>query len=222
MRCSNKRRCVHHITGYMKDRPYCIHLLDDDVLFQQRTICQQYYRLNEKAETLPFTYSVMICCSNNRRHVYNITSWMKDPILFHSLTRWWFAVPTIDDTSTISHVKWKTRFYSIHLLDDDVLFQKYRICLRDDRLNERREAIPFTYSMMICCSNNRRYVHNITPQMKDTMVFHSLTQSSWGVPTKEDVSTISQVIWKTDPIAFTYSMMMCCFKNGRYVNNITG
>jgi hypothetical protein len=78
----------------MKDRPYCIHLLDDDVLFQERTICQQYYRLNEKAETLPFTYSVMMCCSNNRRYVNKL------------------------------QVEWKSRNYSIYLLDDDVLFQQ--------------------------------------------------------------------------------------------------
>jgi hypothetical protein len=120
------------------------------------------YRLNERAETIPFTYSIMMCCSNNRRHVHNITGWMKDPILFLSLTRCWSALPTIDDTSTISRVKWKTRFYSIHLLDDDVLFEQYRIGLQYNRLNDRPEAILFTHSMMMSCSNKRRYVRNIS------------------------------------------------------------
>jgi hypothetical protein len=124
------------------------------------------YRLNERAETIPFTYSMMMCCSNNRRHVYNITSWMKDPILFHSLTRWWSALPTIDDTSTISHVKWKARFYSIHLLDDDVLFQQQTICQQYYRLNEKAETLAFSYSVMMCCSNNRRYVSKLQVEWK--------------------------------------------------------
>jgi hypothetical protein len=111
-----------------KTRNYSIHLFDDDVLLQHLTICPQYHRLNERPPTISFTYSMMMCCSNKRRYVHNITGEMKEPVLFHSLTRWWCAVPTRDDMSTISHVKWKTRWYSIHSLDDDVLFQQQTMC----------------------------------------------------------------------------------------------
>jgi hypothetical protein len=153
----------------LDERPenYFIHLLDDDVLFQQWTICPQYHRWDERPGTVPFTHSMMMCCSNKRRYVHNITRQLKDPMVFHSLTRWWYAVRTIDDMPTILHLKWKTRWYSIHLLNHHEVFQQKKMCPPYHRLHERPTLL------------------------------HSLTRWWCAVSTTDDMSTILQVKWKS-------------------------
>ncbi len=165
------------------------------MLFQQSTTCPQYHRFNESPEPTGFTYSIVICYSNNRRSVHSITGSMKVQKLLDPLTRLWYAIPTIDDLSTISHVKWKTRNYSIHLFDHHMLFQQWTTCPQYHRVNERRDPIPFTYSIIMCYSNNRRPVHNIKGSMKVQKLLDSLTRSSYAIPTIDDWSWMSQVEW---------------------------
>jgi hypothetical protein len=148
--------------GKWKTRPDSIHLLDYHMLFQQSTTCPQYHRFNEQPHSSASTYSIIICYSNNRRPVHNITGSMNGHTLVHPLTRLSYAIPTIDDLSTISQVQWKSRTYWIHLLDRDMLFQQSTICPQYHRFNESSETTGSTYSIMICYSNNRRPVHNIS------------------------------------------------------------
>jgi hypothetical protein len=281
VRYSKNRRPVHNITGWMNGqslfhsltrlsyaipridhlstisqvewtaRVYSIHSLDYHMLFQQSTTCPQYHRFNEGPDTTPFTYSIIICHSKNRRPVHNITRSMNGQSLFHSLTRLSYAIPRIDHLSTISQVEWTARVYSIHLLDHHLLFQPSTICTRYHRLNESRETTPFTHSIVICYSNNRRPVHNITGSMKVQIRLLSLTRSSYAILRIDDLSTISHVQCtarfysihlldyhmlfqesttcpqyhsfnvRRDSIPFTYSIIICHFKNRRPVHNIT-
>jgi hypothetical protein len=115
--------------------------------------------------------------------------------LVHSLTRLSNAVPTINELSTIWQVQWMSRCCFIHLLDHHMLFQQWTTSLIYHRFNERPEPSPFTYSIIISYSNNLRPVHNITGSMNGQILVHSLTPSAYGIPTIDDLSTISQFQW---------------------------
>jgi hypothetical protein len=115
--------------------------------------------------------------STNCRHYHRFNEWQS---LVHSLTRSWYAIPTVEDLCTISEGKWKTGFYSIHLLDHD------------------------------CCSIKRPPVHNITGWMKDQKLLHSLTRSSYAIPTIYDLSAISQAKWRTRSESIYLLDHYCC------------
>jgi hypothetical protein len=189
---------------------------------QQPTTCPQYHRFNESPEPTPFTYSIIVCYSKNRRPVHNITGSMKVRSLLHILTRSSYAFPTIDDLSTISHVKWKNGDYWIHLLDYRMPFQQSTTCPQYHRFNESPESILFTYSIIVCYSNNGRPVHNITGWMNGESLVYSLTRSSYAIVTIDDLSTISHVKWKNETPGFTYSIIVCHSNNRRPVHSITG
>jgi hypothetical protein len=160
---------------------------------QQSTTCPQYHRFNECPEPTPFTYSIIICYSNNGRPVHNITGSMNGESLVYSLTRSSYAIVTIDDLSTISHVKWKNGDYCIHLFDYHMLFQLIMSCPQYHRFSVRRDSIAYTYSIIICHPNSRRPVHNITGSIYGEILFYSLTGSSCAILRIDDLSRIWQV-----------------------------
>jgi hypothetical protein len=95
------------------------------MLFQQSRTCAQYQRVNERRDSIPFTYSIMI------------------------------AVRSRDHLSITSQVEWKTRNYFIHLLDHHMLFQRSTTCPQYHRLNEGRDPNPFTYSIIIAVPSRK-------------------------------------------------------------------
>jgi hypothetical protein len=147
---------------------------------------------------------------------------MKNQKLLDSLIRSSYAISTMDDLSTISQGKWKTRPDSIHLLDHHVLFQQSTTCPQYQRFNESPETIGFTYSIIICYSNNRRLVLNVTGWMNGQTLVHPLTWLSYAIPTIDELSTLSQVQWMAVSSPFTYSIMICYSNSRGPVHNIRG
>jgi hypothetical protein len=144
----------------------------------------------------------------------NITGWMKDQNLFHSLTRSSYATSPTDHSSRISQVEWNTRFRSVQLQDHHMLLHQETIRPEDHTLNEGPALSRFTNSLIICYFPNRpsprtsqgewrtrnysihlqdphklqhqqTFTQNITRWMKHQKLFHSLTASSYATSPTE-------------------------------------
>jgi hypothetical protein len=59
----------------------------------------EYHRVNERPETIPFTYRIIIYYFTNRSFIQNIAGLVKDQILVHSLTGSSYATSPTDRSS---------------------------------------------------------------------------------------------------------------------------
>jgi hypothetical protein len=167
------------------------------MLLHQQTTHPESRRLNEGPDTIPFTYRIIICYFTDKPFIQNVTGWMKDQNLFHSLTGSSYATSRTDHSSRMSQVECKTRRYSIHLQDHHMLLHQQTIHPECHRLNARPDASPFTYRIIICYFTNRPLIQKVTGWMQDQTLFHSLTGSSYATSPTNHSSRMSQVEWKT-------------------------
>jgi hypothetical protein len=192
------------------------------MLLPKQTIHPECHKFNERPDSSPFTYRIIICYFSNRPCTQSITGSLKDQILVHSLTGSPYPTSPTDHSSRMSQVEWKTRCYSIHLLGHHMLLHQQTIHPEYHRLNEIPDSSPFTHRITIYYFPNRQFIQNVTSSMKDQILVHSHTGSSYATSPTDLHREHHRVNEGPEPIPLTYSVIICYFTNRPFIQNITG